>query len=173
VHASEQHSFSKYPRDSITLLEGLGVAGDAHCGVTVMHRHDRKKDPLRPNLRQIHLLQSELLEEVNGKGFHVLPGDMGENITTRNLDLLGLPTGALLRIGHEAIVKITGLRQPCIYIEKFQKGLLTAVLEKRPDIGTVRKAGIMGIVIHGGCVRPDDLVTLQRPDGLPKPLEPI
>jgi MOSC domain-containing protein YiiM len=173
VHASGKHSFTKYSQDSIALLEDLGVAGDAHCGVTAGHRHDRNKDPLRPNRRQVHLLQSELLEEVNRKGFNVRPGDMGENITTRNLDLLGLPSGALLHIGDEAVVEVTGLRHPCIYIDKFRKGLLAAVVEKWPDIGIIRKTGVMGIVIHCGWVRPNDAITVQRPNGALKPLEPV
>jgi MOSC domain-containing protein YiiM len=173
VHASGKHSFSKYFRNSIALLEGLGVAGDAHCGVTVRHRYDRKKDPLRQNRRQVHLLQSELLDEVNAKGFDVRPGDLGENITTRNLDLLDLPEGALLHIGAEAVVEVTGLRHPCIYIDKFQKGLLAAVLEKRPDVGAISKAAVMGIVIRGGCIGPNDAITAERPNGVRKPLEPV
>jgi MOSC domain-containing protein YiiM len=163
VPASARHSFSKHPLDSIRLLEGLGVEGDAHCGRLVKHRHDVRKDPLRPNLRQVHLLQTELLDEVNERGFSVLPGDLGENITTRGIDLLGLPRDTRLHIGAEAVVEITGLREPCIYIDRFQKGLVAAVVERRPNGELMRKTGVMSIVIRGGTVRPEDKIEIEMP----------
>jgi MOSC domain-containing protein YiiM len=172
VHASARHSFSKHPQSSILLLEGLGVEGDAHCGRLVKHRHDAGKDPLRPNRRQVHLLQAELLDEVNARGFSVLPGDLGENISTRHIDLLGLPRDTRLQIGDEAIVEITGLRDPCVYIDRFQKGLLAAVVKRRPNRAIVKKTGVMSIVIRGGLVRPSDKIAIELP-AIRLPLSPV
>jgi MOSC domain-containing protein YiiM len=163
VQASARHTFSKYCCDAIRLLEGLGVEGDAHCGERVKHRHDAKKDPLRPNRRQVHLLQVELLDELNARGFKVTPGDLGENITTKNIDLLGLPRETRLHIGPDAIIEVTGLREPCVYIDRFQNGLLAAVVERGPNREIVRKSGVMSTVIRGGIVRPSDKIDIQTP----------
>ena len=173
VFANSAHAFSKQAQAGITLLEGLGVEGDAHCGVTVQHVYDVKKDPNRPNLRQVHLMQAELFDEVNAKGFSVGPGDLGENITTRNLDLLSLPAGTLLHIGEKAVVRVTGLRTPCIQIERFQKGLVEAVFERTPGRPIIRKTGVMSVVVVGGMVHPSDSIVVQLPDGDRLPLEPV
>jgi MOSC domain-containing protein YiiM len=173
VFANSTHSFTKHPQTSITLLAGLGVEGDAHCGATVQHLYDAKKDPSRPNLRQVHLMQAELFDEVNAKGFSVRPGDLGENITTRNLDLLVLPAGTLLHLGETAVVKVTGLRTPCIQIERFQKGLVEAVLERLPGPKLIRKTGVMGVVVTGGVVHSNDPIAVRLPDGDRRALEPV
>jgi MOSC domain-containing protein YiiM len=148
---------------SIRLLKGLGVEGDAHMGETVKHRSRVRVDPTQPNLRQVHLIQSELFEELKGKGFTVHPGDVGENIATRGIDLLGLPTGAVLRIGDSAVVEITGLRNPCSQLDGFQKGLTAAVLDRDAAGNIIRKAGIMGIVLESGDVRPGDPIRVELP----------
>ena len=160
--AHAEHAFSKKPRERIRLLAGLGVEGDAHCGATVKHRSRVAVDPTQPNLRQVHLIQAELLDELKAAGFAVAPGDMGENVTTRGLDLLALPRGTRLRLGPEAIVELTGLRNPCAQVEAFQSGLLAAVLGRAPDGSLIRKAGVMGIVINGGelCVGEEIAVDL-------------
>lgn len=163
VAKSSSHTFHKPVIDQITLLTGLGVEGDAHMGITVKHRSRVAADPTQPNLRQIHLIQSELFHELLEKGFTVKAGDMGENVTTHGIDLLGLPRGTLLHIGDDAIVEVTGLRNPCAQIDKFQQGLLKAVLDRDADGGLVRKAGIMGIIIKGGVVKPDDEVRAVLP----------
>ena len=163
---SASHTLHKPLVGGIRLLTGLGVEDDAHMGVTVKHRSRVAADPTQPNLRQIHLIQSELFDELRDKGFEVKAGDMGENVTTRGLDLLGLPRGTLLHIGDEAIVEVTGLRNPCGQIDNFQQGLLKAVLDRDADGGLVRKAGITGIIIHGGMVKADDEVRAVLP---PKP----
>jgi MOSC domain-containing protein YiiM len=173
VFVSDKHSFSKYRRESINLLERLGVEGDAHCGKLVQHLWDAKKDPLRPNFRQVHLIHSELLDEVNARGFNVLPGDLGENITTRGIDLLGLPTGARLQIGEDAVVEVTGLRSPCVQINTFQEGLLEAVIERRKSVGLIRKTGVMSVVIRGGVIRNGDAIEVRLPDGPHERLAPI
>ena len=173
VHKDEEHRFSKIRHQSLTLLEGLGVEGDAHCGVTVQHRFDQEKDPLRPNLRQVHLIQTELLDEVNAKGFHVQPGDLGENISTRGLDVLNLPAGTRLIIGEHATLEVTGLRNPCINIELFQKGLLAQVGERRPGGTYLRKTGVMSIVVRGGVVREGDRIVVVLPAGEHVPLKPV
>src|SRR5262245_64831388 len=108
VSVSATHSMSKPNATRIRLLEGLGVEGDAHLGTTVKHRSRVAKDPTQPNLRQVHLIHAELLDELARAGFGVAPGRMGENVTTRGIDLLGLPTGARLRLGAAALVEITG-----------------------------------------------------------------
>ncbi len=163
---SGSHSFSKATTLSIRLLAGLGVEGDAHCGALVKHRYHVRKDPKRPNLCQVHLLQAELFDELAAKGFDVAPGEMGENITTREIDLLALPTGARLLLGETAVVEVTGLRNPCVQTNQLRPGLMPAVIERRPRGELVRKAGIMGIVIAGGEVVPGDAIRVELP---PKP----
>ncbi|SEG76077.1 MOSC domain-containing protein [Bosea lathyri] len=163
VCAGAGHRFSKPPLLSIRLLEGLGVEGDAHCGVTVKHRSRVRVDPTQPNLRQVHLLHAELLDELNAKGFSVAPGAMGENVLTRGLDLLALPVGARLHLGATALVEITGLRNPCAQIESFQPGLLAAVVGRDAQGRIIRKAGIMGIVLAGGDIGPGDAIGLTLP----------
>ena len=138
--------------------------GDAHCGVLVKHRYRVKQDPTQPNLCQVHLLQAELFEELRGKGFDIAPGEMGENITTSEIDLLGLPTGARLTMGEDAIVEVTGLRSPCVLMNRFREGLMAAVIERRSAGTVVRKAGIMGTVIAGGAVRAGDPIGVELPE---------
>lgn len=163
VSRSEGHSFAKVNRDSVRLIAGLGVEGDAHAGATVKHRSRVARDPAQPNLRQVHLIHDELLHELEANGFLVQPGELGENLTTRGLALLELPLGARLRIGEEAIVEITGLRNPCVQIDRFQTGLL-AELASRNDAGeVVRRAGIMSVVLTGGVVRPGDPIVVEPP----------
>lgn len=157
------HRFSKPPLPAIRLLAGLGVEGDAHCGETVKHRSRVAVDPMQPNLRQVHLIHAELLEELAAGGFSLRPGDMGENVTTRGLDLLALPVGARLRLGSDALVEITGLRNPCVQIEAFRAGLLKAVLGRAADGKLIRKAGIMAIVLEGGDVRSGDPIGVILP----------
>lgn len=173
VSSSAEHSFSKPNRDRITLLAGLGVEGDAHAGVTVKHRSRVAQDPTQPNLRQVHLLHEELFAEVAREGFSVRPGELGENITTTGVDLLGLPEGALLRIGADAVVEITGLRNPCRQIDDFQDGLLKQVVGRDESGRVVRKAGIMGVVREGGVVRPGDAIEVELPEGPHRPLDRV
>jgi MOSC domain-containing protein YiiM len=170
VSASDSYNFSKPNQASIELVAGLGVAGDAHQGVTVKHRSRVRQDPTQPNLRQVHLMHAELHDEVNSQGFSVRAGDLGENVTTRGLDLLALPRGTRLQLGESALVEVTGLRNPCAQIDNFQKGLLAAVLDKDEAGNVIRKAGIMGVVLTGGVVRPGDAILVQLPAGPHEPL---
>ena len=163
VSRSAKHTFSKPNEAGIQLVAGLGVEGDAHSGATVKHRSRVRRDPSQPNLRQVHLMHAELFEELAAKGFTVTAGDMGENITTQGVDLLGLPTGARLRLGETAVVEITGLRNPCVQLDRFQDGLMAAVLDRDAEGNVVRKAGVMGIVVSGGEVRPGDRVQVELP----------
>ncbi|KGM34505.1 MOSC domain-containing protein [Inquilinus limosus] len=167
------HSFSKPVVDTIRLLAGLGVEGDAHLGVTVKHRSRVRVDPTQPNLRQVHLIQGELHDELAAAGFIVRPGDLGENVTTRGIDLLGLPTGAKLRLGTEAVVEVTGLRNPCSQIDGFRQGLLKLVVGRDEAGNLVRKAGVMGIVLSGGAVRPGDPIGIELPPEPHRPLERV
>ncbi|MHC0432212.1 MOSC domain-containing protein [Streptomyces sp. O3] len=173
VSSNGTYSFTKPNRDSITLREGLGVEGDIHAGTTVKHRARMAKDPDRPNLRQVHLIHEELFTEVAAAGFDVAPGQLGENITTGGVDLLGLPVGALLRIGASAVVEVTGLRNPCRQIDDFQAGLLKQVVGRDAAGGVVRKTGVMGVVRQGGVVRADDAVEVELPPGPHRPLEAV
>ncbi len=173
THANRHHTFSKETAESITLIEGLGVQGDAHCGVTVQHRSRVAKDPFAPNLRQVHLLQSELFDELLTAGFEVPPGAMGENISTQGIDLLALPTGAELRLGPSAVVQVTGLRNPCLQIDKYKRGLMAAVLGKTADGQLVRKAGVMAVVLQGGVVAAGDRVKVILPKGPHQVLQPV
>jgi len=173
VSSHPAHAFSKTNRDSIRLLAGLGVEGDAHAGETVRHRSRVAKDPTQPNLRQVHLIHAELHDELHRKGFRVLTGDMGENITTRGIDLLSLPAGTRLLLGREALVEVTGLRNPCVQIDRFQKGMMAAVLDRDPEGNLVRKAGIMGIVLRSGEVRPGDPIRVELPAPPHRQLAPV
>lgn len=172
VSLDRRHRFSKERTDRIVLVAGEGVAGDAHRGVTVKHRSRARFDPTQPNLRQVHLIHEELFAELAGKGFTVAAADLGENITTRGVDLLGLPTGARLTIGA-AVVEVTGLRNPCIQMDRFQQGLMQAVLDRTPEGKLVRKAGIMGIVIAGGPVAVGDGIAVTLPAEPHRPLEKV
>lgn len=173
VHRSAGHSFSKYAEDAIVLVEGLGVEGDAHAGATVKHRSRVKRDPAAPNLRQVHLLHAELFDELVAQGFAVFPGDLGENITTRGVDLLALPAGTRLRIGDSAEVVITGLRNPCSQIDRFQAGLTAAVLDRDASGAIVRKTGVMAVVSRGGSIRPGDSIVVQLPPVPHHALQPV
>ena len=168
-----EHRFSKILVTAITIVTGLGVEGDAHQGITVQHRSRIAANPTQPNLRQVHLIHTELFEELGEKGFKVTPGDMGENIATRGIDLLGLPRGSLLRIGQEVVLEVTGLRNPCAQIERFQSGLLDAVLGRRPNGEVIRKAGIMTAVRKGGVIQPKDGIAVDLPSPPHLPLEPV
>lgn len=163
VSCSANHTFSKPNQPFINLIEGVGVEGDVHAGKTVKHRYLVKKDSTKPNLRQIHLIQAELFDELNTKGFSVSPGQLGENITTRGVDLLSLPTRTKLHIGPEAVIELTALRNPCHQIDKFQKGLLKAVLHRDAEGNVIRKAGVMGIVLVGGEIRPSNPIMIDLP----------
>lgn len=167
------HHFSKTNSLSIRLLKGLGVDGDAHMGETVKHRSRAAKDPTQPNLRQVHLLHEELFDELRGKNFIVRPGEMGENVTTRDIDLLGLPAGTRLRLGETALVEVTGLRNPCVQIDRFQQGLMAATLDRDAGGNLVRKAGVMGIVLAGGDVRPGDAIIVELPAEPHRRLQPV
>ena len=171
VSVNPAHTFSKIPRQSITLLVGLGVKGDAHCGEKVQHRSRVARNPDQPNLRQVHLLHAELRQELAAAGYVIGPGQIGENITTRGLALLELPIGTRLHLGETAVVQVTGLRNPCAQLDRFQNGLMAAVLERDRDGKLVRKAGIMGIVLEGGEVHPGDPTRVTLPPELHRPLE--
>ncbi len=171
VAVSATHTMSKPARDRIRLLEGLGVEGDAHMGTTVKHRSRVRVDPTAPNLRQVHLIHAELHDELRTKSFDIAPGRMGENITTRGLDLLALPRGTRLHIGT-AVIEVTGLRNPCTQLDGIQPGLMEAVLERTPG-GLIRKAGIMAVVVTGGDVTVNDSIRVERPADRHESLKPV
>jgi MOSC domain-containing protein YiiM len=173
VSSAPKHTFSKENRAEIRLLAGLGVEGDAHLGETVQHRSRVARDPSQPNLRQVHLIHAELHDELRGAGFTVSAGDMGENVTTRGVDLLDLPLGARLRLGDSAVVEVTGLRNPCVQLDGFQAGLLAAVLDRDADGGLIRKAGVMGVVLTSGTVRPGDPIRIELPAQPHRRLAPV
>jgi MOSC domain-containing protein YiiM len=173
VNLQAKHRFSKTPAERIELIAGLGVEGDAHAGATVQHRSRKRWSPSAPNLRQVHLMHAELFDELKQHGFDVKPGQLGENVTTRDLDLLNLPTGTLLHLGPEAVIEITGLRNPCVQIDRFQPGLLKEVLDHDEAGRLIRKAGIMGIVLSSGPVKPTDPIAVKTPAEPHQPLKPV
>lgn len=173
VSRSAAHTMRKPAVDAVRLLAALGVEGDAHLGITVKHRSRVRRDPTQPNLRQVHLLHAELLRELRAQGFALEPGEMGENITTRGIDLLGLPTGTLLRFGDTATVEVTGLRNPCQQINGLEDGLLKEMVGYNADGALIRKAGVMAIVRDGGTVRPGDPITVLLPTGPAVRLQPV
>jgi MOSC domain-containing protein YiiM len=173
VSSSAQHTFSKPTLACIRLLAGLGVEGDAHMGVTVKHRSRVRRDPTQPNLRQVHLIHEELIEELRAAGFRVAPGAMGENVTTWGVDLLGQPRGTRLHLGPHAVVEVTGLRNPCYQLNDFQPGLMAAVLGHDEHGELIRKSGVMAIVLVGGDVHPGDSIAIELPPGPYQRLEPV
>jgi MOSC domain-containing protein YiiM len=173
VHLSPTHTFSKRTVTCVTLVAGLGVDGDAHSGATVKHRSRVARDPSQPNLRQVHLVHVELLEELQLHGHPVEPGSIGENLTTSGLDLLALPQGAKLHIGSDAVVVITGLRNPCSQLDNFSAGLTEAVLDRKADGQLIRRSGVMGVVEASGTVASGDPITVVIPPGAQLPLKPV
>ncbi len=167
------HRFSKKVASEIRIIDGLGVEGDAHLGETVMHRSRVAIDPTQPNLRQVHLIHSELFDEVGAQGFDVKLADLGENITTVGIDLLALPRGTILHIGETVKLEVTGLRNPCKQINDFQAGLLSAVLSKSESGEVVRKSGIMTVVKAGGIVKAGDIIWSVYPEKPYLPLERV
>lgn len=164
VHKSQTHSFSENTETHIELLQGEGIIGDAHCGKFVKHRSRVKKDPTQLNLRQVHLIHSELFSELQENGFKISPGQMGENITTENIDLLALPRNTILNIGEKASIQITGLRNPCSQLDNFQKGLMSQLVFKNENGEIVRKCGVMGIVLKSGIIHPEDAIEVIYPE---------
>ena len=173
VSRSATHTFTKASQACVHLRAGIGVDGDAHAGPTVKHRSRVARDPTQPNLRQVHLIHSELHEELRTAGFDVSPGQMGENITTRDVPLLLLPTGTRLRLGESAVVEITGLRNPCAQLDGIQHGLQAAVIERDDHGNLVRKAGVMAVVIASGDVHPGDRIVVELPAAPHRALEPV
>jgi MOSC domain-containing protein YiiM len=173
VSRSPRHTLAKRNEDSIRLVSGMGVEGDAHQGATVKHRSRVARDPTQPNLRQVHLVHAELHDELRQAGFTVMPGQMGENVTTRGVDLLGLAAGTRLCLGNTAVVEVTGLRNPCAQLDKIHKGLMAATLDRDARGNLVRKAGIMGVVVAEGEVRPGDPIRVEPPPPPHQPLAPV
>jgi MOSC domain-containing protein YiiM len=173
VSRDDQHAFSKPVCEAIRLVAGLGVEGDVHAGRSVQHLSRIARDPSAPNLRQVHLIHAELHDELSLRGFRISPGEMGENVTTRVIDLLALPAGTRLTLGADAVVEVTGLRNPCVQLDGFQHGLMKAVLDKDADGRLVRKAGVMAIVLIGGQVTAGDRISAAYPPEPHTPLQPV
>jgi MOSC domain-containing protein YiiM len=173
VHRSGEYTFTKPTVESIQLLEGLGVEGDVHAGVTVKHRSRVQRDPTQPNLRQVHLIHAELHDQLGTQGFAIGPGEMGENVTTRGIDLLGLATDTVLRFPSGAAIRVTGLRNPCGQLNGLQSGLMNACVYKDEVGETVRLAGVMAVVLADGEIRPGDEIAFEPPEGPFRALEPV
>ena len=173
VSCSGTHTVSRPAQETIKLLAGLGVEGDAHLGTTVQHLYPMRRDPTQPNLRQVHLIHAELHEELREAGFALMPGEMGENITTSGIDLLGLPSGTRLHLGNAAIIEVTGLRNPCHQLDKLRQGLMAATLDRDAEGNLIRKAGVMAVVIEGGIVQPGDAIGIELPAAPHQPLKPV
>lgn len=163
VNKSPSHTLVKKPCSSVEVMQGLGINGDTHAGKTVKHRYDVAKTPNKPNFRQIHLIHFELYQELNQKGFMVSPGEMGENITTKNIDLLNLPKDTILKVGDHCVLQVTGLRQPCSQLNRLQKGLKQAVLDLDSNGDQILKAGIFAVVLQGGIVMQNDCILIELP----------
>ncbi|MBI4898557.1 MAG: MOSC domain-containing protein [Actinobacteria bacterium] len=173
VSSAATYAFSKPRRESIRLVEGIGVDGDVHSGPTVKHQWNMEREPAAPNLRQVHLVPEELLDELNAAGFSLAPGEIGENITTRGIDLINLPLGTRLRLGDSAVVEVTGLRDPCSKLDKLRPGLMKATLERDADGNLIRKAGVMSVVLDGGDLHAGDSIVVELPAGEHLALKPL
>ena len=173
VARRRRHDLSKLPQPDILLFKGLGVGGDAHAGATVQHRSRVAANPDQPNLRQVHLIHAELIDDLAARGFAVAPAVMGENVTTRGIALLDLPRGTRLALGATAVIELTGLRNPCVQLERYQAGLMQALLDRAADGRLIRKAGVMAIVLAGGEVKAGDTIAVTLPTGPHQRLEPV
>jgi MOSC domain-containing protein YiiM len=173
VSLDDAHRFSKPAAPGIRLVAGIGVEGDAHAGATVQHRYHVKKDPTAPNLTQVHLIPAELFDELAPGGYTVRPGELGENVTTRGVDLTTLPLGTRLHLGADAVIELTGLRNPCSLINGYQDGLMKQLIETDAAGRITRRAGVMSVVATGGAVQPGDSIRIERPDGEQIPLEVV
>jgi len=160
-----RNGFSKSAMDTICLIQGQGVEGDAHSGPFVRHRYLARRQPRLPNLRQVHLIPSELFEALRNAGYDLHPGDLGDNIATAGLDLETLPMGALLDLGSEACIELTGLRTPCVLIDRFRTGLKRQMVCSEPVAPRFR-CGVMSIVRTGGRLAVGDPIRVRLP---PKP----
>ena len=169
----ELHRVSKQPCDRVRLIAGLGVEGDAHAGLTMQHRSRWVKQRTVPNLRQVHLIHAELFDELAARGFGVLPAQMGENVTTAGIDLLGLSAGTRLRLGGDAVIELTGLRNPCAKLDRLAPGLMHTVLEKGPGKTLIRKAGVMAVVVASGTVQVGDRIAIVHTPDVAVPLAPV
>jgi MOSC domain-containing protein YiiM len=173
VSCSPTHTMSKPSQAVVTLVAGHGVQGDAHAGATVKHRSRVAADPTQPNLRQVHLIHGELHDRLRTEGFDVAPGQMGENVTTRGVPLLDLPVGTRLRLGPDAVVELTGLRNPCGQLNGIAPGLQSAVLDRDEHGELIREGGVMSVVLEGGQVRPGDPIVVTLPAGAHLPMRPV
>jgi MOSC domain-containing protein YiiM len=173
VAAAPRHGFSKPVQSRINLIAGIGIAGDAHAGVTVKHRSRVAINPDQPNLRQVHLLHSEIFDDLAAQGFALAPGDIGENVLTRGVALLDLPAGTRLHLGASAVVEVTGLRNPCAQLDRFQRGLTKAMIDRGPAGEIIRKSGVMAIVVTGGEVTAGDAIVVALPPPPHSPLVPV
>jgi MOSC domain-containing protein YiiM len=173
VSARGGHGLGKHVCAEIEVIAGQGVKGDAHCGVTVKHRSRVAKDPSQPNLRQVHLIHAELLDELATRGFSVGPGELGENVLTRGVDLLALSAGTKMLFPSGAVLQITGLRNPCVQINGHSPGLMNALLDRADDGSLIRKGGVMAIVLSAGHICAGDSVTFLSSDGPHQSLEPV
>ena len=173
VSSKSTHGIGKTVAMAIRLVADLGVEGDAHAGRTVQHLSRKRRQPEQPNLRQVHLISGELHDELRARGFDVGPGLMGENVTTRGLELLGLPTGTRLHLGDDAVIEVTGLRHPCRQLDEIGPGLMSAVLDRDEQGGLVRRSGVMAVVVQGGEVRAGDVIRAELPDTPHRPLEKV
>lgn len=128
------HRFSKSARESLVLLKGLGAGGDVHAGPFVRHRYLARLQPKMANLRQVHLIPSELFEALRVDGYALRAGDLGENILTAGLDLEALPLGTILKLGAQATIELTGLRTPCVLIDRSSPDLRPRCSSNSPAV---------------------------------------
>ncbi len=173
LSASPEYTFTKSTPNRVRLIEGIGVEGDIHSGETVKHRSRVRADPTQPNLRQVHLITSELLAELGEEGFDVSPGRLGENLLTEGLDLLALPTGTRLEVGESAVLEMTGVRNPCVQLNDVGEGLMRRLVDRAEDGSLIRKAGAMAIVAAGGEIAVGDSIRVVLPPEPHLPLEKV
>jgi MOSC domain-containing protein YiiM len=144
LNVSEKTGTRKRPVDSITLVAGKGVAGDAHSGIL--------------ENRQVSLLGIEDIEtasktacgayrEKGGVGdFALVPGDFAENITTRGVVLYELPLGTKIELG-ETLLEVSKIGKECHTGCEIKKLVGDCIMPRR---------GIFVRVLRGGEVKRED-----------------
>ena len=131
----EPFRYERTPANEVNLIGGHGIEGDRKAG-----KH--------PN-RQLNILSYETVQALKAEGYKTNPGELGEQIVIKGLDVMSLERGTLLQFGESAVIRVNAPREPCSWFEKIH-GL--------PKDNVVNRVGIMATVMESGILRVGDEV---------------